>query len=149
MKVVSVPELGPPLIVEEPVYNPSAPPVPHVITMGPSDVEEGQDPGFRWYVEVCEAYEDAASATEDDDLENAEQVQARYGISQEDACGFAVFGLSTHEQLNHELELARWAEYTTKLREQLRSYRQQLINRYEIVRDLRDSIVDQLDDSKE
>lgn len=145
LKVVSVPTMTPPMIKEEPEYQPLKLPLEMVVTMGKENLEENDPPGFRWYVEVCEAYE----VSHEEGFENPEEVMTRYGLSREDACNFAVFGLTTQQRLSREAELARWAGYTEKLREQLRAYRQQLIDRYEIVRKWGEGIRSQLDNSGE
>ena len=116
--------------------------------MGKAEPEEGEAPGLRWYVEVCEAYEGAFTSTQDDDLENAEEVFERYGISYQDSCGFAIFGFETQKWLNFESELVEAAGYKDKLLAIVRAYARQLTEQHQIIKDSSDRLREQLENGK-
>ena len=87
--------------------------------------------GFRRIVEICEAYE---ASEEGEDFDSKEAVFALYGLSETDACDFAVFGFDTQRHLNIEDQWAVVAGHIEELRALVREYAQQLTDRFEIVR---------------
>lgn len=101
--------------------------------------------GFRWFVEVCNAYEDLEADSADEvGFGSAEDVFATYQVSRRDACGFAIYGYETQGELNFEDTLARTASLYEKWKALALFYRDQLIKQYEAVKASRDKLEAQL-----
>ncbi len=150
LRVVTIPQLPAPTIHEEPQYFPATVPIPRVITMGKEHLEvesiddsgsvEGEAPGFRWYVEICEAYEAAGG---EDEFSSAEVFQL-YRLSEIDACGFAVYGLEVQQWMSFEAEYAELAGHVEDLRAVIRDYVKQLTEQHRIVTEGNAALIAQL-----
>lgn len=114
----------------------------HLEVDGVSTSVEGEAPGFRWYVEICEAYEAAGG----EDEFSSDEVFQLYGLSEIDACGFAVYGLDTQTWLSFEAEMAELAGHVEALRALIRDYAQQLVDQYRIVTEGNAALIAQLTD---
>lgn len=106
--------------------------------------ENNDPPGFRYWVAICEEYESAG----EEGFDTADDLFIQYGISKEDVCGYAIFGFSTQDWLNFELELNGAAAYTKELRVQNKFYMQQLQDQYNIVMKNNENIRKQLENKK-
>ncbi len=90
--------------------------------------------GFRWFVEVCNAYEDLEADSADEvGFGSAADVFAIYQVSRRDACGFAIYGYETQGELNFEDTLARAASQYEKMKALAMFYKDQLISQYEAI----------------
>lgn len=86
--------------------------------------------GMRCFVHICEEFEDATADPEM--FGTREAVQATFGITEQDACGFAIYGLETHDQLNFEGDINRVVDYAIAWELVALAYEKQLVEQYRI-----------------
>lgn len=95
---------------------------------------------YEYYISTCESYKFAGQEghdTEDDIFQET-------GLTEQDVCEFAVYGLPTHKWLNMEADLNSMVAATEKLRAQLNEAYKQLVDRYRIANKTSEEIKDQL-----
>ena len=116
---------------ETPTLNLARPPKPHVVTLGE----------YQYYSDACEAFQSAG----EEDAYTLEVVQVQFpGLTQLDACSFAVYGVPTQEWLTMEDDLNRAASDNEQLRIIVESANRQLWEQYEIIMNAIKKIEDSL-----
>lgn len=120
----TAPLVSPPITRNDPpVFPPVKLPV-HVTTLE----------NARFYVNACGAWQD--SRKDPEQFGTAEDVLARYpGTTEESVCRWALYGRPAEEELAFEQELERLAGYTEQLRELNAFHKQQLIERYQAMKE--------------
>lgn len=90
---------------------------------------------------ACEEYRSVG----EEDAYTLEEVQARWPISQVDACSFVVYGFPVQIWLNFEQELNLAAGHLEEWRDLARSYVRQLEEQYDLIKESGDKLEAQLD----
>lgn len=83
-----------------------------------------------YFLEACEAWR----AVGEVDAWTARDVEARYpGLSENDACNWAIFGMTAESEIAFEKDLAAAAHYTEALRAWGRALKRQLETLYRLL----------------
>ena len=104
---------------------------------------------YKYYLKICEDYgaagREAGAVQKIHDT--AEEILAATGLTEQDSCGFAVYGLPTQKWLNMEADINTMVSYIERLRVQLDAAYRQLVDRYEIANKTAGQIKRQLSDA--
>lgn len=118
--IVSIPTLQKPTIHEVPTIKLIEKPEPQVTILSE----------MKYYVEACEAWK----VVGEEGRETIEDMAIEYtGLTKQDACGFALYGLPTQKWLNLELDIGTTTAGIEQLRILLNSANRNLMEQYEII----------------
>lgn len=130
-QVVTTPTAIKPTIHQEPSLKVLKAPDPIVITLK----------DFEFYYQACEDYKSVG----EEDAYTLEEVQNLYvGLTQDDACSFAIYGFPVQIWLNFEAQLTEAAGHKQEWVNLARIYAKALMEQYRINKEAADKIENQL-----